>query len=111
MPRELKNQELLKKVGVDYTSFAENETAKIISDTIINKAGVAKTRYVKLLNNLPESKDFTSKLVKYGTYTFDECNDLIKELQVKQQQVKAEELKVAKEELARAQARVKELEK
>lgn len=107
----MKNEEALKKVGLDYSSFDEKEVATIINKVILEKIGIAKARYVKLLNNISEPAEFVQKVVKYGRFTYGECDDLILDIEGKKEDMKADELKKAKEELVAIQARIKELEK
>jgi hypothetical protein len=108
----MKNEEALKKVGLDYGSFDEKELATIISKVMIKTKGITKNKFSKLVNNLDEeSTDFTKKMVKYGKFSYDECDDMIKDVKSKKDSLKVDELKKAKEELATIQAKIKELEK
>lgn len=103
--------QLLKKVGLDYSSFDPKEVAQIIQDSMIDKTGIAKNRYIKLINNLKDHKEFTSKMVKYNEkLTSQDCKDIIEEMNDKIKAKKAEDLKAAKAKRDEWDKIVKELE-
>lgn len=103
--------ELLKKVGLDYSSFDPKEVALIIEGSMINKQGIAKNRYLKLLNNLNDKVEFTSKLIKYNDrFSANECVELSKELKTKFDAIKSGELDELKKKRELLDKQIKEIE-
>lgn len=96
---ELKNEKLLKSVGVDYSSFSNQEIGKIITESLMKSKGVKKPKFNTFANNLENSVDFIKSVVRYFSLSFDELEDVKKEVNNKFDSIKKEELKKVEKQL------------
>jgi hypothetical protein len=101
--RPLKNEALLKKVGVDYAFFNDNEIAEILKKS--------KFSYSKVLNKLENQTDFLIKSIKNTEISYDDYELLIKEIKKRIEKLKVKEIEKAEKQIEELKQKLIELKK